>query len=230
MPAVDVELPAGTPRRGDDLPDRGWRPPRPPERHDGNGDDGGRPGPDGPPLSNARLGMLMLLGGETMFFGGLVIAFLHLRFGAAVWPPPGQPRLPLGLTAVNTLVLLASSWALVRASRALRAEQRAEFVRGLAVTWALGVLFLLIQGVEWTRLVAFGLRVSSGVYGAAFYTLIGIHAAHVLGAVTWLAAVLCLARRGRYTAARRVGVVCCAIYWHYVVALWPVLYVLVYLA
>jgi heme/copper-type cytochrome/quinol oxidase subunit 3 len=174
--------------------------------------------------------MLMLLGGETMFFGGLIIAFLQLRLGAPVWPPPGQPRLPVGLTAVNTLVLLASSWTLVWALRAVRGDDRAGLLRWLRCTWGLGLLFLVIQGVEWTRLVHFGLRVSSGIYGATFYTLIGVHGVHVLGAAGWLGAMLWLARRGRFTRTRHVALDCCAIYWHFVVALWPVLYVLVYLA
>jgi heme/copper-type cytochrome/quinol oxidase subunit 3 len=174
--------------------------------------------------------MLMLLGGETMFFGGLVIAFLQLRLGAPVWPPPGQPRLPIGLTAVNTLILLASSWALVRAVRAVRADDHAGLVRSLSWTWGLGALFLVIQGVEWTRLVHFGLRVSSGIYGATFYTLIGVHAVHVLGAVVWLTVIAWLARRGRFTRTRHVALTCCAMYWHFVVGLWPVLYLLVYLA
>ena len=72
-------------------------------------------------------------------------------------------------------------------------------MRWLAWTWGLGVLFLVIQGVEWTRLVHFGLRVSSGIYGATFYTLIGVHGAHVLGAAAWLGGVLWLAGRGRFT-------------------------------
>ena len=106
---------------------------------------------------------------------------------------------PSGSRRVNTLVLLASSWTLVRALRAVRADDRAGLVRWLAWTWGLGALFLVIQGVEWTRLVHFGLRVSSGIYGATFYTLIGVHGAHVLGAAAWLGGVLWLARRGRFT-------------------------------
>lgn len=228
-PVLDLEVRPPEVQR-DRVPDRGGWVPGPPGTHEGNGDGERAPGPDGRPLSNARLAMLMLLGGESMFFGGLVLAFLQLRLGAAVWPPTGQPRLPIGLTAVNTLVLLLSSWTLVRALRAVRAGDRAGLVRGLTWTWGLGVLFLVVQGVEWTRLVHFGLKVSSGIYGATFYTLIGVHAAHVLGAVVWLGAMLWLARRGRFTAERYVAVDCCAIYWHFVVALWPVLYVLVYLA
>ena len=228
MPTLDLEVRrrAGRP---DPVSDRGGRPPAPPDRHDGYGDDDARPSADGRSLSNARLGMLMLLGGEIMFFGGLVIAFLQLRLEAPAWPPVGQPRLPVGLTALNTLVLLSSSWTLVRALRMVRAGDRAGLVRWLGWTWGLGVLFLIIQGVEWTRLVGFGLRVSSGIYGATFYTLIGVHGAHVLGAVAWLGGMLWLARRGRFTPERHVPLDCCAIYWHFVVALWPVLYVLVYL-
>lgn len=228
MPVLDLEV-RSREARHDRAPERAGRPPGPPERHDGNGDGERPPSSEGLPLSNARLGMLMLLGGETMFFGGLVIAFLQLRLGAPVWPPPGQPRLPIGLTAVNTLVLLASSGALVRALRAVRAGDQTGLVRGLGWTWGLGVLFLVIQGIEWTRLVHFGLRVSSGIYGATFYTLIGVHGAHVLGAAAWLGGVLWLAWRGRFTRHRYVVLDCCAIYWHFVVALWPVLYVLVYL-
>ncbi len=230
MPVLDLEVRSGDKGPRDHAPDRGRRPPAPPARHDGNGDGEPRPGFEGPSISNARLGMLMLLGGETMFFGGLVIAFLQLRLGAPVWPPPGQPRLPIGLTAVNTVILLASSWALVKALRAVRAGDGAGLGRWLRWTWGLGTLFLVIQGVEWTRLVHFGLRVSSGIYGATFYTLIGVHGVHVLGAVAWLTVILWLARRARFTPRRHVALTCCAMYWHYVVALWPVLYLLVYLA
>ncbi len=227
MPVVDAERarPSRTPSLG---VDRGGFPPagRPPS---GGWDRGPEPGA-ARSLSNARLGMFMLLCGESVFFGGLVAACLHLRLSADVWPPPGQPRLPVGLTALNTLVLLASSVTLSRALGALRAGDGRALVRGLARTLGLGAVFLAVQGLEWIRLVRFGLTMSSGAYGATFYTLIGVHGAHVLGAVTWLVLVLWAATRGRYRPERHVGLATCAIYWHFVVALWPVLYVLVYLA
>jgi heme/copper-type cytochrome/quinol oxidase subunit 3 len=202
-------------------------PPSPPT---GGGDDPERePGPRRPLLDNVRLAMLFLICGEIMFFGGLVSAFLVLRVTAALWPPPLQPRLPVGVTGVNTLVLLASSVAMVAASRARGRDDTRGLVRWLLVAAGLGTAFLLVQGYEWVRLVGFGLTVSSGAYGGTFYTLIGTHAAHVLAAVVWVGVTVLLAARGRFADGRTGPLRACAIYWHFVVALWPILYVTVYL-
>jgi heme/copper-type cytochrome/quinol oxidase subunit 3 len=204
-----------------------WPPPAPPAAP---GPDGGEGRESWPPVSNARLGMWMLLATETVFFGGLVGAFLVLRINAVAWPPPGQPRLPVIVTAANTLVLLASSFTLRRALAAVRHGDRGGLVRWLGGTAGLGALFLAVQGAEWLRLVRFGLTVASGAYGGTFYTVIGAHGLHVLAALVWLALVLGWAARGRYAARDHVGVAVCAMYWHFVVALWPILYVLVYLS
>ena len=86
-----------------------------------------------------------------------------------------------------------------------------------------------MQGSEWVRLIHHGLTLSAGMYGATFYTLIGTHAAHVVGAVVWLGLVGWWARRGqvrRRHATRRVDA--CAIYWVFVCALWLALFALVY--
>src|SRR5262249_57666197 len=107
--------------------------------------------------------------------------------------------------------------------------ERGRLVRGLATAGGLGCLFLAVQGVEWVRLIGFGLTVTSGVYGGTFYTLIGAHAAHVMVALAWLAIVLARAARGHFAGPRAPGVTACAMYWHFVVALWPILYVAVYL-
>ena len=183
----------------------------------------------GPPLSNAYLGLLIFLGAETMFFAGLIGSFLVFRVAHEVWPPAMLPRLPVGVTGVNTLILLASALTMRRAKIAIRSGGQRELVRMLLVTAALGVTFLLVQGYEWLRLLQYGLTLASGVYGATFYVLVGCHAVHVLGAVIWLLSVLWRAGRRRYTAKGYTGVALCTMYWYYVVALWPILYGLVYL-
>ncbi|MFQ5881886.1 MAG: heme-copper oxidase subunit III [Candidatus Methylomirabilales bacterium] len=184
----------------------------------------------GPPVSNARLGMLMFLGAEAMFFAGLIGAFLVFRLKSVTWPPPGQPYLPVGVTGVNTAILLFSGYTMRRAIRAIRGGNRQGLVRWLLMTALLGMIFVGVQGYEWIRLVHFGLTLSSGAYGATFYTLVGIHATHVLAAAVWLLIVLVGAKGKRFSAQRHVGVDLCGMYWYFVVALWPVLFTLVYLS
>lgn len=194
------------------------------------GGDGGRgpdPSPPGPLLDNAMLATMFLIAGEIMFFAGLVSAFWVLRLAAPAWPPPLQPRLPVLVTGLNTIVLLGSSFAMMRALRD-RGDQ-ARLVRGLAVTGALCVVFLAVQGYEWANLLGYGLTVTSGAYGATFYTLIGVHGLHVFGALVWLGVVFAGVRRGRFVEAPAATLRACGMYWHFVVALWPVLYVAVYL-
>lgn len=203
--------------------------PTPPQGYGGDG----RPGDDEPSrslgLHNACLGMLIFLGAETMFFVGLIGAFLVFRITMSPWPPPEMPRLPIEVTGINTLILLYSAYTMWRANRAIRAGQQRQLVQGLVFTGLLGAVFLLIQGYEWLELIRFGLTLSSGMYGATFYTLIGCHALHVLGAVLWVASIGLWASRRHYTATRRTAVVVCGMYWYYVVGLWPLLYWLVYL-
>jgi cytochrome c oxidase subunit 3 len=193
-------------------------------------------GPPAPPISrnppigsNAWLGVLMFLGAEAMFFAGLIGAFIVFRLSAPIWPPPFQPRLPVGLTGVNTVILLLSAVTMRLSLKSVRAGNFPGLIRLLSCTALLGGAFLAIQGYEWIRLIHFGLTVSSSVYGGLFYTLIGFHGVHVFGALIWLLVVYVQAKRGRFSKERHVGLQTCAMYWTFVVALWPVLYGLVYL-
>ena len=195
----------------------GGDPPAPPVR------------PNAPIASNAWLATVMFLGAEAMFFAGLIGAFIVFRMGSSIWPPPFQPRLPVGITGVNTIVLLVSAMTMHMALRSVRAGAIDRSKRMLAVTAALGAVFLLIQGYEWARLIHFGLTVSSSIYGGLFYTLIGFHAFHVAGALLWLLVVFVRANRGYFSRQRYIGLQVCAMYWTFVVALWPILYGLVYL-
>ena len=216
-----VERPDRTRPPGDRLP-----PLRPPEHGDG---DDGAPQPSRPLLDNVRLGMLFFLSAETMLFAAFVSGFFVLRLAAPQWPPPLQPRLPVIVTGINTFILATSSAALMHRDGSVPAPRSPAASAGLALTAALGALFLAVQGYEWVRLIHYGLHVTSGAYGATFYTLIGLHAVHVLGALVWLGVALRLVSRGRFLDGRAGILRACAIYWHFVVGLWPILYVAVYL-
>jgi cytochrome c oxidase subunit III len=173
--------------------------------------------------------VLVFIGAEAMFFGALISALLVLRLGMAAWPPPLEPRLPIGVTGANTLVLLASSVTLRAAGRARRRADDREQARWLGATGALGALFLVIQGYEWIRLIGYGLGLGSGIYGTTFFVLIGFHGLHVFAALIWLLVTTLLLARHRFQAGHTAAVQACAMYWHFVVGVWPVLYLTVYL-
>ena len=184
--------------------------------------------PTAPPVSNTRLAMIVVVTGESMLFAGLIGTFLVFRLSRP-WPPADLPRLPLGLTFLNTLVLFASAVPMTRALSAVRRDDQRTLVRALALTAFLGAAFLAVQGVEWIRLVHHGLTLGSSMYGATFYTLIGCHGVHVLVAVLWLAVTALLAARGVFHPTRHAALEMCAIYWYFVCALWVLLFPLVYL-
>src|SRR5215475_9270123 len=112
--------------------------PEPPFGDDGDGHDG----QPQPPINNARLGVMLFIGAEGMFFAGLLSAFLVFRTGSSVWPPPFQPRLPVIVTAVNTCILLWSSYTMHRALRAIRRGNVQGLADWLSITALLGLIFL----------------------------------------------------------------------------------------
>lgn len=219
--APPVERSVRDPRRGSPRVGGPPAPPPPP-----------RPDPDESPLPSpdaARVGVVVLLAAEAMLFAGFLAAFLVFRLGSPVWPPPGAPRLPLGVTAVNTAVLLLSGLAMRAAVAARRRGDRAALRERLTQALAGGTAFLAVQGLEWARLVRVGVTAPSSVYGATFYALVGTHAAHVAGALAWLACLRVRAGRAPTPGPGEGAVAAAGLYWGFVVLLWPVLWGLVYL-
>src|SRR5271168_5428158 len=182
-----------------------------------------------PFISSAMLAVMMIIASEMMLFSGLIGTFLVYRMQSAFWPPPALPRLPIAVTWVNTFVLLSSAVTMTLALRAVHKSRQRLTRNYLLATLALGVTFLAVQGSEWVRLVAHGLKLSSGAYGGTFYLLIGCHGAHVTAGVIWLACVVWFAMGGRYNARNAHGIELCAVYWYFVCAVWPLLFGLVYL-
>src|SRR5438309_6104666 len=98
----------------------GGEPPAPPVR------------PNTPVGSNAWVAVFVFLGAEAMFFAGLIGAYIVFRVSAPIWPPPFQPRLPIGVTGVNTLILLASALTMRLSLKAVRINDRRKVIHFLA--------------------------------------------------------------------------------------------------
>ncbi|HTA77525.1 MAG TPA: heme-copper oxidase subunit III [bacterium] len=179
-------------------------------------------------IEPAMLGILLFIVVEVMFFAGLISSFLVFRLSPVQWPPAGQPRLPIEVTAVNTVVLLLSGFVFYKASKVLGEGKKGLYLSLLSLTAFLGILFLATQGYEWVHLVKYGLSASSNVYGGFFYALVGMHGFHVFGGVLALLWVLVRSLMGAYSAKQHLGVDLCRTYWFFVVGLWPILFGLIY--
>ena len=177
-------------------------------------------------VPNGVLGMLIFVAAEVMFFAALISAHTIARSTVlgGVWPPPGQPRLPVERTAFNTAVLLLSGVLLWLANRYMNSKPRVarRYLEGAVL---LGIAFVSLQGVEWVALLREGLTLRSSSHGAFFYLIVGAHALHAVAAVFALAWVYFLMRRGRRMPAAFAAT---QVFWYFVVLVWPVIYLRVY--
>lgn len=178
-------------------------------------------------LPNSVLAMIIFVVLEIMFFAALMSAHTIARATAfgGVWPPAGQPRLPVERTAFNTVVLLLSGILLFLASRRARNgyEKAHAYLAGAIAT---GIAFVLLQGVEWVALLREGLTMTSSAHGAFFYLIVGAHALHAVVAIAVLAAIYFPMRRGTLAPSTFAAT---QVFWYFVVLLWPVIYLRVYL-
>jgi cytochrome c oxidase subunit III len=150
-----------------------------------------------PAVPNEVIGTMILILTEIMFFAGIVSALEIARASVGMWPPPGQPRLPVELTAVTTGVLLASGAMTWFAGRRAKTGGLTKSVVPMAIAIALGTAFVTVQGWEWVNLVAEGLTLTTSTHSAFFYFIVGTHAIHaVIGLVVLLLAGLQLRRTG----------------------------------
>lgn len=181
------------------------------------------------PIGTGLLGMKLLVLALSMLFAASIMGYLVIRSRAAVWPPPGMPQLPSALW-ISTVIIVISSFTMQAAIRAAKGGRQRALRAGMLLTTLLGVAFLVSQTLNWLALVAANLTARTNLYGFTFYMLTGLHAAHVVGGVIPLAVVTARAWRGRYSAVFHPGVRYCAIYWHFLAAVWLVLFVVLVLA
>jgi len=173
------------------------------------------------------LGMLMFIGTEVMYFTALISSYMVISAVSPNWAPPTQVMLPVQSTALNTLVLLASGVLMVLANFKLRTDMKSAAGKSM-VQWSLllGTTFVGFQGYEWLNLISYGLTMTSGVYGGCFYLIVGSHALHAVGA---LIALFIMYRKMTANRLDLHSFQAMMIFWVFVVAVWPVLYTLVYL-
>jgi cytochrome c oxidase subunit III len=172
------------------------------------------------------VGMVCLIVAESAIFLIFVVAYVYYIGRSLSGPTPAQV---LELPILSTICLLSSSFTVHYAVSALRKDNVRGCTLGLAGTVLLGAIFLAMTAREWYHLIHdFGLTIRTNLFGTTFYSLVGLHASHVVVGLTMLTITLALSLKGRVTEehAERLDVL--SLYWHFVDGVWVVVFLVVY--
>ncbi len=172
--------------------------------------------------------MLAFLASEAAFFSTLIMTYTwYLDQVRASSPSPAEV-LTFSLAVPGTVCLLLSSVTVHFAEASLHRGNRSLFLLLWGATVALGVAFLVLTALEWKELiVVHGLSLNRSMFGTCYFTLVGFHAAHVTLGVVMLSTVWLLVLRGRL-GPEATAPVLVSWYWHFVDAVWVVVFTLVY--
>jgi cytochrome c oxidase subunit III len=171
-------------------------------------------------------GLLTFLISESLMFGGFFATYLVLRAGAIVWPPEGT-EVELLVPAINTIVLVSSSFVIHMGDSAIKKGDVNGLRRWYVATALMGAAFLGGQVYEYLTL---GYGLTTNIFANCFYLLTGFHGLHVFIGLLLILGVLWRSRRsGHYSVTKHVGVEMAEIYWHFVDIIWIVLFTLLYI-
>ncbi|WP_214414014.1 cytochrome c oxidase subunit 3 [Sphaerisporangium fuscum] len=180
--------------------------------------------------SPAWWGMVLFVATEATLFACLLGSYFYIRFSHfGAWPPGGIKDPELGKPLVMTVLLFSSSAPMVWADWAVRHDRVGQLKAGLALTLALGIAFVSLQGTEYaTKLKEF--TWSTNVYGSLFYTITGFHGLHVIVGLVMIVFIGVAALSGKFGSRHHERVRLVAFYWHFVDAVWIFILSTIYLS
>src|SRR6267142_2508361 len=173
-----------------------------------------------------KVGMACLILAESAIFTIFVVAYLFY-VGKSLSGP--TPREVLETPIFYTICLLSSSLTIHLAGKLLERGRRMSFIAFWLLTLILGALFLYGTAQEWRRLIyERGLTISTNLFGTTYYSLVGLHAFHVTVGLIRLTIVLLFGLAGRVGLEQSARVAVLSLYWHFVDAVWVVVFTVVY--
>jgi len=179
-------------------------------------------------FDTSKLAVAVFLASEAVFFSFLIAAYVYY-YAATVQGPKAGNSLDPPRTLIFSLCLFASSGTIWLAERRLAARRIAGFRLWLGATILLGAAFLCGQGWEYFGLISRQITPARNLFGATFFTLTGFHGFHVLSGLAALTVMLVLAFHHNFASKEISGLGAVAMYWHFVDAVWVVIFSLVYL-
>ncbi len=169
--------------------------------------------------------MVLLLVVEATVFGTLIASYFYLRMTEPDWPPAGVDPPKLLLPTINTLILVASSVPVYLADTGIARGNQRRLVAGMVAAALMAAVFLVLKVIEYSSVTY---AWDSHAYGSIVWLIIGFHSSHVGSVVLKTVVVAILGARGYFTAERHLGVEINGMYWHFVVAVWIPLYLVLY--
>jgi cytochrome c oxidase subunit III len=177
--------------------------------------------------SRGRVAMYCLIIGESAIFTIFVVAYIYY-IGRSLSGP--TPKDVLEVPIFNTICLFSSSATIWLAERALERSQIKRFGAWWGLTFILGAIFIVGTGFEWHKLIYHdGLTISTNLFGTTFYSLVGLHATHVVVGLSMLLLVLIFTLTGHVHHEHSERIQVLALYWHFVDAVWVVVFTVVYI-
>jgi len=176
--------------------------------------------------SSRKVAITCLIVTESAMFTIFVVAYVFYIGKSLVGPYPSEV---LDIPIVSTICLLASSLTIVMAERAFKRESVGGFRLWWSATILLAAIFLGSTAAEWKRLIVdHHLTISTNLFGTTFYSLVGLHASHVIVGLTLLTLVLVLSLKKSIRRADGERIEMLSWYWHFVDAVWVVVFTVVY--
>lgn len=176
--------------------------------------------------SRGKVGMLSLIIGECGIFSIFVAAYIYYIGRSLSGPTPQILETPV----FNTVCLLSSSLTIWLAEREIERGRMRAFAALWGLTILLGLIFIVGTGMEWHSLIhQRGLTISTNLFGTTFYSLVGLHATHVIVGLLGLSIIMVFTLLGHVNHSHAERIKVFALYWHFVDAVWVVVFTVVYI-
>lgn len=175
------------------------------------------------PLIWGFMGMIAI---ELTVFTCLAVSYFYLKMSSDAWPPHPLPYPKLLLPTINTVLLIASSFVMHWADGKIRAGEERKLAIGLTLGVLMATAFIVLKYVEY--FIQKDYRWNDHAYGSIVWTIVGFHSAHVISVALKTVIVAALAWRSYFSQEWRLAITANGFYWHFVVAVWIPLYVILY--
>jgi len=182
-------------------------------------------------LTNTKLSMWLFLASECLFFGAFISTYILYRGRDVEYlggPTPSE-LFDIPFTSVTSFILLMSSLTMVLALAALQRHDHRRFRLWILATALFGMVFVGGQIYEFTEFYREGLSLSTNLFGTTFFTLTGLHGAHVTVGIVWLLSLYFRSLQGRLLTDHVEGVEIAGLYWHFVDVVWIIIFTVIYL-